>query len=247
MSYLGCTTHDNSSNTFGYAVAKHPAGPWIKIPDPAYDFYKFHPGYEWDGRDETFIWGMGQPSIISVDKKSKVLVFYTGNSSTGQRVEMWDFADMAHPLKIYSNEVNNLGVVSLTNAQDTICNADFVYDAYRKNFYMMCDVHPFDDTQWPTNLPLATNLYAMPANPDYENTEDFGLTLTTNRWTKLYSLDESQTGFARNSNTGFFRDVYGWLPQENGVEIAYTGVPLGANWRILYEYRIYRKSFLINF
>ena len=246
MSYLGCTTTDNSSNTFGFAVATDPAGPWVKIPDPLYDFYEFHPGYEYTGTN-TFIWGMGQPSLISADKKGRVLVFYTGNSTTGQRVELWDLSDLAHPVKIISNEVNNLGVLSLTGDTDTICNADFVYDGYRNNFYMMCDVHPFDDTQWPTNLPLATNIYAMPVNPAQVGTEEFGLDLVNNRWTKIYALDEMSTGFPRNSNAGFFRDAYGWLPQEKGFELAYMACPLGADWHVLYQYRIYRKSFVINF
>lgn len=246
MAYLGCTTTDNSSNTFGFAVANAPEGPWIKIPDPLYDFYEQNPGYEYDGTNQ-FIWGIGQTSLVSVDKAGRVLVFFTGNSSTGQRVEQWDLSDMADPKQIWSAEVGNTGVVSRTNEPDTICNADFVYDGHRKNFYMLCDVHPFDDMQWPTNLPLATNLYAVPVDGADETAETFGEALTNARWTRIYSLDELDTGFARNSNTGFFRDPYGWLPQKEGMEIAYTGTPLGADWKVLYTYRIYRRALKINF
>ena len=246
MAYLGCTTTDNTSNAYGYAVSHSPEGPWVKIPDPMWDFYEAFPGYIYTGSNE-FIWGIGQPSIVSADKKSKVLVFYSGNASTGQRIELWDFSDMANPICYWSEEVNNEGIVDLYGEKDTICNADFVYDGYRNNFYLLCDVHPFDDYQWPTNLPLATNMYAMPTLSNRVFTDEFGMDLITGKWTKIFALDELSTGFPRNSNTGFFRDPYGWLPQEKGLEVAYMTCSLGDDWKVLYYYRIYRKSFLINF
>ena len=94
MTFLGCTTKDNSSNMFGFKVSNNPAGPWIDVPEvsPLYDFYAENPGYVYVPSKNNFIWGWGQSSLVSLDKKGKVMLFYTGRSTTAQKYEGWEFS-----------------------------------------------------------------------------------------------------------------------------------------------------------
>lgn len=70
MAYLGCVTSDNTSNEVGLAVSKSPEGPWIKVGDGPFCDYELND-------NSGFQWGYGQPSLVSVDRKSEILLFYT--------------------------------------------------------------------------------------------------------------------------------------------------------------------------
>ncbi len=239
MAVLGCVTVDNSANMFGFKAAKSPDGPWIDIPElsPLYDFYDFYPGYEYDGVN-NFIWGWGQASLVNVDKKGKALLFYTGRSGTGQKVEYWDFSDLANPKGIYEAEVTNKGVTDLNGGKDSICNAQFMYDEQSDRFYMICDTHPFSPFEWPTNLPYSSRIYYM----DNATNAETGYVFQNkkNSWTELTTIDEEKTGFPRNHNCCFYRDPYGRKLNGNKLDVAYTMSLTGADWKVLYTYRIYR-------
>jgi hypothetical protein len=240
MTYLGCKTVDNSANMFGFAVAKSPAGPWVKVPEvsPLYDFYAQYPGYVYKPGVNAFIWGTGQSSIVSVDKKGRIMLFYTGGSATGQAAERWDFSDLAHPVKEFSNSVTVSGMVALDGTKESLTNADFVYDAKRLRFYVIADTHPWNPDVWPTNLPLAERVAYMNELGEVGNVFKTG----TAAWKNIFYLNEDVTGFKRNHNAGFFRDPYGWMPEGDGVDIAYTMAYEGADWKVLYTYRIYRYN-----
>ena len=242
MAVLGCTTKDNSSNMFGFKAAKSPEGPWIDVPSvsPLYNFYDYYPGYVYNGANE-FIWGWGQCSLVSVDKKGKVLLFYTGRSATSQKLECWDFSDLDHPKGLYETEVRNQGVFDLNGAQDSICNAQFMYDEAASRFYMICDVHPFRTDRWPTNLPEASRVYYF---DDFSGGEPGEAFLGKNlQWRELFTLNEAATGFPHNHNCCFFRDPYGRKPEGKELEIAYTKCDTGEDWTVLFGYRIYRYTY----
>ena len=241
MTILGCTTVDNSSNMFGFKVAKSPDGPWIDVPEisPLYDFYDYYPGYVYDGHS-NFIWGWGQSSLISVDKKGKVLLFYTGRSGTGQKLEYWDFSDLENPKGIYETEVTNNGVLTSEGAQDSICNAQFMYDGDTDRFYMVCDTHPFSQFEVPTNLPYSSKVYYLENATGKEM--GYALGEKKNAWQEIYEINQEKTGFFRNHNCCFFRDSYGWKLPGNLLDVAYTRCLPGADWRVLYTYRIYRTQ-----
>ena len=134
MAYLGCVTSDNTSNEVGLAVSKTPAGPWIKLgSNPFCD-------YELNG-NAGFQWGYGQPSLVSVDKKGQVLLFYTvgDGSSTYELVERWNLSDLNNPVMVSdgSKRVLTRGLKNLNGTQDYISNADFAYDPSSGRIYMI--------------------------------------------------------------------------------------------------------------
>ncbi|HOZ02390.1 MAG TPA: hypothetical protein PKV57_01035 [Bacilli bacterium] len=242
MTYLGCKTMDNTSNMFGFAVADSLSGPWIKTVEcnPLYDFYEENPGYVYHEGENQFLWGWGQSGMISIDKKGKVLLNFTGRSATGQTVEIYDFSDMEHPQRISTNTVSNRNIYDLNGGQDTICNSQMVYDPKLQVFYAMSDVHPFDEFQWPTNLPLETRVTMI---------NDFGSAQIGDcfanedaLWVNIASLDEETLSYPRIHNTCFERDEYGWMIEEDKIDIFYTMAPLGEDWKVLYTYRIHRYT-----
>ena len=249
MTILGCTTVDNSSNMFGFKVAKSPDGPWIDVPEvsPLYDFYDYFPGYVWDGASQsTFNWGWGQSSLISVDQKGKVMLFYTGRSATGQKYEYWDFSDLENPKILYETNVTVKGLTQIDGVTpDNMCNAQFMYDQFNDDMYVVCDVHPFDQFEVPTNLPKLSRVYRL------ENATKGGemgafFANNKNTWQPVMNIDKQLTGFFRNHNCCFFRDPYGWMLNKDKLEIAYTRCLQGADWKVLYSYRIYYTEYLLS-
>ena len=248
MTILGCTTVDNSSNMFGFKVAKSPDGPWIDVPEvsPLYNFYDYHPGYIYQEGKNEFIWGWGQCSLISADQKGKVMLFYSGRSSTGQKYEYWDFSNLETPKKLYETEVPVNGLIQKDGVtpDNYMSNAQFMYDQFNDDMYVVCDVHPFDQFEVPTNLPKLSRVYRL------ENATQGGqmaafFTNNRNAWKPVLNIDKALTGFFRNHNCCFFRDPYGWMLNENKLEIAYTRCLQGSDWKVLYSYRIYYTEYLL--
>ena len=247
MTYLGCWTPGNYENAYGFAVSKTPAGPFLRVEGlcPMYDFWTLNPGYEYKGYDDpnTSIWGWGQSSMISIDKKGKVLVFNTGRSSTGQRVELWDFSNLNDPKMLWGNDMSNNGIIDLNGNTDYICNAQLVYDQRLHCFYMLSDVHPFDVTVVPENLPTETRITMI---NDF-GSESIGDCFKNSKayWTTLGAVSPDNTGFPKNSNTCFERDAYGWLvdPNANSIDILYSAVPAGVGNPWIFAFRIYRMKF----
>ena len=247
MTYLGCTTIDNTSNAFGFKVAKSPDGPWIDVPEmsPLYDFYEMFPGYVWDGVSPD-IWGWGQCSLISADQKGKVMLFYSGRSSTGQKYEYWDFSNLEDPKKLYETEVPVNGLIQKDGVtpDNHMSNAQFMYDQFNDDMYVVCDVHPTEQFEVPTYLPSLSRVYRL------ENATaggEMGAFFTNNKnaWQPVFSIDKELTGFFRNHNCCFFRDSYGWMLNENELEVSYTRCLPAADWKVLYSYRIYYTKYLL--
>lgn len=246
MTYLGCITPGNYENAYGFAVSKEPAGPWIRVEGlcPLYDFYELNPDYVYPGYDDPNYsrWGWGQSCMISVDKKGKVLVFDTGRSATGQTCELWDFSNLNSPEMIWRYEVSNRGIFDLDGNKDMICNASFVYDSKLQCFYMLSDMHPFDTSTVPDNLPTETRIAMI---NDYGSSE-IGECFTSKQsvWATLGSISPDITGFIKNSNTCFERDPYGWMIQKgNSIDILYSAVPGGVSSQWIFSFRIYRLKY----
>ena len=247
MAYLGCWTPGNYENAYGFAVSKTPAGPFIRVEGlcPLYDYWENNPDYEYKGHDDpaTSIWGWGQCCLISYDQRGKVLVFDTGRSETGQTTELWDFSDLNNPTMLWREKMSNRGITDLYGNQDTICNASIVYDQRLKCFYMLSDVHPFDETTIPDNLPSETRIVMI---NDF-GSESMGDCFREEKalWTKLGSISEDVTGFPKNSNACFERDPYGWMinPESSSIDILYSAVPAGVSDKWIFAFRIYRMKF----
>lgn len=224
MAYLGCTSYDNQDNEIGFAVANDPMGPFVKIADT--------PTIPYVRKGDAWQWGVGQASLVSRDKGSRVYVFYTEGTATRTHefVDEWDFADLENPIRLSHTDLATTGLTTRTGGGDYIGNADFAYDADSNSFYMATDSHPY-----PSDEPNYITEYFRVA---YFAGDD----VTRVRWNELEHIGPAETGFARNHNVGLVRDAYGWLPGGNSLTVYYTGAGKGAN--ALWTYRLHAYTLL---
>lgn len=224
MAYLGCTSYDNQDNEIGFAVANDPMGPFVKIADT--------PTIPYVREGDAWQWGVGQASLVSRDKGSRVYVFYTEGTATRTHefVDEWDFADLENPVRLSHTDLATTGLTTRTGGGDYISNADFAYDADSNSFYMATDSHPY-----PSDEPNYITEYFRVA---YFAGDD----VTRVRWNELEHIGPAETGFARNHNVGLVRDAYGWLPGGNSLTVYYTGAGKGAN--ALWTYRLHAYTLL---
>lgn len=221
MAYLGCTSNDSQDNKIGLAVARSPEGPFTKVGDaPFIDF-------EYDGSKDIWEWGVGQPSIINIDKKGRIMMFYTRGDRNGTRtiVEEWDLSDLSAPQRKSRSKLSTKGLKNLNGGGDIINNADFVYDPVNRRYYAVSDCHPNPSGE-----------------PDYISSHfrvnyfDYSGSFTSFTWKEIATVGNTQTGFARNHNTGILRDSYGHLPDKY-LSVFYTVSVTGSD--CLWSYRIY--------
>lgn len=221
MAYLGCTSSDNQENKIGLAVSKSPEGPFVKVGDaPLVDFQK-------DPSSSAFQWGVGQPSLVNMDKQGTVMMFYTRGDKTATRtiVEEWDLSDLSNPKRNSSVKLSENGLRTLNGTSDILNNADFVYDSEAKRFYASSDCHPN-----PSDAPNFISSHFRIGYFEESSSYEYFV------WKKLAQVGEDATGFARNHNTGILRDEYGHLP--NGYITVYYTVSVTGN-SSLWSYRIY--------
>ena len=132
MAYLGCLTSDCTRNEVGIALAQNPEGPWIK-PEQINPIADFHADYGLSrtesnsGNSANTAWGYGQPSLVSVDKKGQVILFYSAGTPSGTYTiaELWDLSNVNEPIEKHSLMVSNKGITNSGGGTDVINNADF--------------------------------------------------------------------------------------------------------------------------
>ena len=225
MAYLGCDTSNSQENEIGLAVAKSPEGPFVKVGNAPFIAYE---------RDMTidqnlFQWGAGQPSLINMDKKGDMMVFYTLGDPKATRtiVERWDLTNLDAPVRKSSQKLSATGLENLNGGKDIMNNADFVYDAEAQRFYASSDCHPN-----PTDAPDFISSHFRVTY--FEQTANY----SAFTWKTLTVVGPEETGFARNHNTGILRDAYGHLA--NGyITVYYTVSVTGGQDQSLYSYKIY--------
>lgn len=259
MAYLGGDAAGNFGCAFGFAVSKEKAGPWVKIETedlcPVIDIYELYPNVT--NHEAAHLWGTGQPSVMSVDKKGTVLLFYTKHhpdNHWGQVVERWDLSDLNNPVREFSYDIANTGLKRHAGhtAEDVITNADFMYDPVRQVIYVGTDVHPFgaaagfDDDNYPDNIPRTARVAIADLSLDTDRLGDTFRELQGGVvWTDILQIDKNKSGYGRNSNMSFFRDEYGWMPQHDKIEIGYTTSSTGPwdDYALIYSWRIHRYEY----
>ena len=227
LAYLGCTSTDNQENKVGLAVSNSPEGPFIRVgTEPVVDFTK-------DSSSDVFQWGVGQPSVVSIDKAGKVWLFYTRGDLYGTRtvVRECDFSDLNNPVLGNEVELATTNLVELDSDSDIINNADFAYDAKHNRFYSASDCHPN-----PTSEP---NYIASHFRVTYFNGDDFA----NASWKYLDTVGPDETGFARNHNVGLVRDEYGHTLDDGYLTVYYTVSEEGSS--SLWSYRLYNYHVLM--
>ncbi|MBQ4556486.1 MAG: hypothetical protein IJA60_02420 [Clostridia bacterium] len=224
MAYLGCTSTDNQENKVGLAVSNSPDGEFIRVGEtPIVDFTK-------DSSSTVFQWGVGQPSIVSIDKAGKVWLFYTRGDLNGTRtvVRECDFSNLNAPVLGNEVKVATTNLVELDGDKDIINNADFAYDSATNKFYAASDCHPN-----PTNEPNY-----IPSH--FRVTSFKGTDFAKATWKYLATIGPDDTSFARNHNVGLVRDEYGHMPSRGYLTVYYTVSNEGST--SLWSYRLYDQQ-----
>ena len=239
MAYLGCESSDCTANEVGLAVANSPEGPWVKYEGA---FCNFHTSVDYTAT----AWGYGQPSLVSVDKGGKVILFYTKGiySGTYTQAEMWDLSNLDAPVKLKENKLTDGGSVEVFN------NADFAYDPSTNSFYCVKEDHiaggwyPTDGgVNWISGS--VSVFYAMMGDNDALVGDSL---FKANPWTKVSTVGESLTGFKRNHNAGIATDEYGWIVDGSKIPVVYTMSLLASQfpdweahgqWPALHTYRLH--------
>ncbi len=242
MAYLGCLTSDCTCNEVGIAISKNPEGPWVKVDDinPICNYFE---STEF-GSDGNKYWGYGQPSLVSVDKEGKVLLFYTKGIKLGTYtyVEKWDLSNLNDPVKLSEGKLSDGGAI------ETFNNADFAYDPVNKRIYVIKEDHisgwyPSDGgVNW---ISGSNSLFYTTMN---DSDSEVGDTLFKNHsWAKILTIGKDATGFERVHNSGIVTDEYGWIIDYSTIPVVYTmsllatdfpDWPLRGQWPALHTYRL---------
>ena len=231
MAYLGCTTEDYSNNETGIAIAKSPEGPWIKMDH-------LNPIVPWDRDNQSGSWGTGMPSLLSVDGKGKVLLFYS-NASVGVSVDYYDFTNMDDPILTFTRNIVSTG---LTNPNGTFLNyvglADFSYDPFKNRLYMSS----YTNTKNPPDVTVTrVNSHGAIHYIDGLDSMEEVVEAIENQsyvWQLLDFIGPEDTGYDRNHNLGLVRDAYGYLYNSDQVMVVVSTGHVDYPNDNIYTYRL---------
>ena len=252
MAYLGCLTSDSTHNETGIAVSKTPEGPWIKCnsfkTDGVTPINPIVPYSEFQMASNS--WGTGQPSLVSVDKKGKVLLFTTIGAKNGTYTNLreYDFSDIDNYVLIRQrNSITADGIKGSGTGTSFINNGDFGYDEVNRRVILAKPRQFFGtDNKAPDFIADTIDLYYID-DTEGTNVGDvlFAGNNTTKIWKSFATVDQSLTGFLRNHNTGLITDPYGRIDATNNVGVAFTrsDEQTGGTWSYLSTYRIYATGF----
>ena len=247
MAYLGCVPSDCTQNETGIAVSKTPDGPWIKCDFKEDGVTKINPIVPFsDFSCNETSWGTGQPSLVSVDKKGRVLLFTTVGATNGTFTNLreYDFSDIDNYKLLRERvSINIDGIRGSTGSASFINNADFGYDEVNKRIIMAKPRQFFGtDGKSPSFIADTIDVYYI---DDTEGSEIgdvlFAGKNTTKIWKLIGSVNESLTGFLRNHNTGLVTDEYKRIDSSSPLGVLFTrsDEDSGGQWSYLSTYRLY--------
>ncbi len=221
--YLGCDRHDNNHNQLGVALARHPAGPYLKWPgNPLVPYTR------------TDSWGTGQPSGFSLDGKGRLLLSYSlGTSgSSGVMCRVCDLSDMDRPVLGPEIPVHRQGLTNRDGAPSwAVTNADLVFDAARRLVYMVYDRLP-KDTEDPSFIVSELQIAALPYGD---------LIGSTGAWHIIGNVTPAGTGWPRNHNSALVRTPEGHLPEPGRLRVHATRSMLAPFPACLWTYRLFEQ------
>lgn len=259
MAYLACSTRDNQFNHICLAVAEKPEGPWRRCSD-------INPlvKYTTDGVPEdmlgTYLWGYGQASMISVDKKGRVLMFYSAikpfQSSSGTwwhgtltTVARYDFSDLNNVKReFFCEQMPTTGILRLSKDArtekvtqvETVTNGDYAYDPTNNMIYGITDgsfnakfaygAAPVFRLENKSKAPTAEVGDVFKYFPKTQFTAN-GLSWETVGQVKSNSNQYSPTVH----NTCIIRDEYGWVLDSKNIEVAVTGAQVNSLVGTIYK------------
>lgn len=249
MAFLGCVPSDCTLNETGIAVAKNPEGPWVKCngnrTDNGEPINPIVPYKDFGCKPNN--WGTGQASLVSIDKKGRVLFLTTVGCPTGSFMDVreYDFTNINEYQMIRESKVFVDGVVGETIR---VNNADFCYDPNYKAFLMAKGRSPFGkDGMTPNFIADQVDVYYVDAS-GYENPFDiFFDSERSEDWHYIATINQNLSGFPRNHNTGLITDAYGHMYNREKIGVAFTSSEYGTSAAMSYlkTYRIYATTFKV--
>lgn len=191
-------------------------------------------------------WGVGQPSAVSLDQKSKVLLTYTVGDKSGTRIE-WvelDLSNIDNYSPKPSKKIIENGLVNITySGTDYTCNSDFAINLQKDVIVMVRPVQPHPTT-YPAFLNESIEVNYMPFSEFKSG---------AGKWETIMRISPFMTGFSRNHNAALERDEFGVIVNWNRPKVYYTvskaapDVSAGATTHAEWTYHIYRGDvFKIN-
>lgn len=222
MAYLGCDRTDCQHNQVGIAVAESFYGDWVKV-DEINPIVPFELDLTLDS--SYFQWGTGQPSVVSVDGKGTVALFYTRGDGrkTCTMCEVWDLSHILSPVRISKFEVSNSGTHDCNGKPEILSNTEFAYDSSSGYIYMFTDKHPFSAE--PDIIADSSDIYRT-----YISSMSNLHVLADAVWEPVDNIGYRKTGSGKNHNGGFLRTASGKLATNSAL---YTSCSDG-----LWSYRI---------
>ncbi len=186
-------------------------------------------------------WGVGQPSAVSLDQKSKVLLTYTIGDKSGTRIE-WVELDLKnidnYSPKPSTRMVEN-GLFNMSySGRDYTCNSDFAIDLQKDIIMMVRPVQPHPTT-YPTFLNESLEVNYMPLSEFRSG---------AGKWEAMIRISPFMTGFARNHNAALERDQFGVIEKWEQPKVYYTvskaapDVSAGATTHAEWTYHIYKAD-----
>lgn len=160
-------------------------------------------------------WGVGQPSVVSLDGKGKLLMTYTVGDIGGTRI-VWSEADFSdvNNYKISSpRDMVKSNLLAIDNkSRDYTCNSEFAINIEKDKIVMIRPVQPMPG-DYPSYLNSALEI-------DYMSLSDF--LNQGGSWTPIYRITPGDTGFPRNHNAALLRDNFGHIQNWEEPVFYYT-------------------------
>ncbi len=162
-----------------------------------------------------YSWGVGQPSVVSMDGKGKLLLTYTIGDIDGTRI-VWSEADFSN-MESYAistpQSIVRTGLKTIDEKrEDYTCNSEFAINKEADKIVMVRPVQPHP-ADYPAYLNSALEI-------DYMNLSDF--TNQRGSWTPIYRITPTDTGYPRNHNATLLRDNFGHLSDWEQPAFYYT-------------------------
>lgn len=215
--YLGNDCGVNH-NQIGMAFANSVDGTWTKFGTAPVIKYSAPNQCSQSGD-----WGVGQPSVTSIDGAGKFLVFYS--AGTGESATIAGSVPLTSGCEAFVSEVDynsstNTATIAWSGALPTaglpsgcgLHNFDVMYDPATDHFYAVGqDSTP--ETYYPQFVSDHLNVFSISGGSIW------GLSGT---WSNLGSITSAYTGFARNHDAGLLRKAGGTMPDPKQITVIAT-------------------------
>jgi len=246
MLYLGCDAEHSTHNQIGVAFANSLRGPWHRYPDPILRYtdapeagvvgeYYAWPVYRF--------WGVGQPAAVSLDRRGRVLLFYSrGEGVFGEEMAELDMSDMDRgPILTQRVRVPTEGLRRNDGKPlRALVNVGVALDEGRDRLYMVREELPPSDGRLPNFIADYVQVCA---------TSWSALRKGAGSWKILGEVDAERTGWPRNHNATIVKDAWGRVQAGRELTLAvsvaeaYDVLPPEFGW--LWTYRVALVSFAL--